>query len=1546
MSKMLGSNVSNIGAESCSFWDSIVSPLYDPKHNELNPCFIACAGLAINGVVGVFALSQMALVVFNNKYGHFRIKYSFGSPYSIKSVGIYQLFKLNSVLLQTLLLLVLLDLTFISSTNVETLYISTNVLLSALVIFPFHYIEPTRTVVSSASLMIYWCFSFILNGIILAQDTFASHKVFLPEDNTSKSVVCTIEVGLFLNSMVIFLLQATQYRPSIELTDYYNLNGWDICTVRNIISEFSYSSLNSLIKKVYKTQHLDLSEVPPLHISNLSDANYQKLMVAWNDSLEKVRSPTFSQPLEKPLPKLLLLGVLFKLHWGSITLAIVLNMFDLVSNFGLAFLLQYFILYFTNSHNTDDEGQPAIVGFSIVIAMFILAIAKATFVCKYTDIFTALNGKLQGSLSSMVYQKGLRLSSESRKQKSSGELINMAIDISTIADAPKDMVESAIMPVRFILAMLSLQKIIGSATWLGVLVACIMIPFCSKVSTSIFGFYGTSMKIKDERTKFTSEILNSIKTVKLLSWEHPMLKRLFKLRREKEVVMFRKIGIYNCVAMFMWLCVPFAVSAACLFAFTSIIGGVLVPSVAFPAISLFEVLTQPILIFPDSISSTIKTIVSLKRVQTLFVMEELAQVPKSKNLEQIEPDVTVSLKNSTFLWSSGDSTNPRNVALKNINFVAKKGELTCIVGRVGSGKSTLLKSILGELPVAKNPDLEIFVKGSVAYCSQNPWIANATVRENILFGCKFDKVFYDLTVSACQLLSDYEVLPDGDRTVVGEKGISLSGGQKARIALARSVYSRADLVILDDVLSAVDAHVGKDIINNVLGPEGILSSKTVLLATNSLRVLQKANSIVLLKNGTITERGNLQEIFEKGSDLAELIKEYDNLDEESDVESRKEALDAILENEEAQDFQLSVDDQNLSLAKLERAVSMVSYSHNYDDEDDNEVTRKTGNSVETGAKGALPFGIYLEYFRTCGIWYIIFYFCCFGVNVALGILANYTLKSWSEKNLDAGFNQSPIFYLTLYIALGFVGSSFTLLGGYVLWGFAVPRGAKHFHDNMATNVLRAPMSFFETTPVGRLINRFSDDINVIDHQLLWACMGLGNFSLKAFGVLAVIVFNLPVMFFVIFVLMFMYNKIRKYYIPAARELKRMTSAQKSPVFAHLLESLNGIDTIRAYGQLERFFFKYQRFEDTLVRVESSNRYSKRWLAMRLQTISAFIQLSTSLFLLSTLGTDYELSSGLVGFIMVSAMGITSDLNGIIRFWADVESKSVAVERVLEYSNLPQEAAEIVEDNRPPSQWPQNGSIRFENYETKYRANLDPVLKNITLEMKPMEKIGVVGRTGAGKSTLSLALFRIIEGTSGSINIDNIDTNSIGLFDLRLKLNIIPQDSQCLEGTIRQNLDPFEKYSDEQLWNVLEIAHLKAHVSNMNTNERNFEETGLSARVFDGGSNLSSGQRQLLALARALLNPSKILVLDEATAAVDSQTDKIIQETIREEFGDKTIITIAHRIDTILDSDRILFLDRGEVKEFDSPKVLLANKNSLFYSLCKEGGFLVEESTDL
>lgn len=1578
---LLGSNYH------CNFQESLKKPLYHPHESTINPCFIGSIDLIVFSILGLFTLYQFLELIFNNRFGPYRIKYGFGNPFKIKSVGIIQLIKLNSIFIQWLLILILTSFNISNSSLISwTLYL--DIITMSLVIIPFEVIEPTRAAVSSASLLLYWTAKVLFNLVILLQDSFSNKKLYInPHDSPSTiAVIQVIEIAMLFNSFIIVIFEIGFYQPSQELVDYYELNDWKINSIHNFYSEIVFYWIEATIKRVNKNGTITIEEVEPADIGVSNDVVYKQFMDYWQPAVKNAKLKrdqklkNIANPTEKDreLPKISLFLILMRINWVKMTAAFFFDSLEMFCSIIQTFLLQKFIQYFTLTEK-DGLAQPKIVGFAIATGIFATSLLRFTLFNQYfVNVFFVRFGT-NSQLVSILYRKALRLSPAARKEKTSGELVNnLSTDVFEVGRAPEALVDLLIVPIRLFMALSALIKIIGYSTWAGIISAGILIPILTVITTSVHGLYKQNMDVKDTRVRLTSEILTSIKSIKLFAWEQPLLKRLFSIRNDQELVLARKIGIFNAFALFFWKCIPFVISCTCLIAFNYFGNVPIVPSIAFPALSLFQILTDPLLTLPYLFSGLVLCNVSLKRLRELLTMEESeGEIVERTEVPAVKDEVSVLLKNATFLWEQDvvEDTNeehPSNVALTNIDFTARKGQLTCIVGRVGSGKSTLLKALLGLLPLEKNPETKTLLNGSVAYCAQDPWIMNATVKENILFGCKLNKHFYSQTIEACELAKDFDVLPDGDRTVVGEKGISLSGGQKARVALARAVYSRSDVIFLDDVLSAVDAHVCKKIINKVLAPGGLLASKTVVLATNAVSVLLFSHEILMLKDGKVVESGSFDEVVARGSYLAKLIDEFGRKEEkevankdESEltaspipIQTPAESVDEVVDFDPIGTGNTEVD---LALRKLNTndtsKASMTSFLYNYEDDED-DIVKKTGLLEEKGAKGSVKWSVYLEYFKACNYSYLSFYLLCNIAGVVGDLLANYILKSWSEKNLEAGHNVSPVFYLALYCASGITAALFALVGSCIIWIYCSINGSIYFHEKMAKSVTRSPMSFFETTPVGRILNRFSEDMNVIDSQIMWSLLGVASFGIEAIGYLVVIVVNLPFMFFVIVGLFFLYNLVRKYYIAASRELKRLNSAQKSPIFSHLQESISGVDTIFAYNQEARFVHKNTDFVDKLVKVSYSNGMCNRWLSMRLQTISATIIYTTTLFIWGAVGTKHQLSPGLVGFVMINAMGVTGTLNTIIRYYANVEVQSVSVERVIEYCDLTPEAEPIIESHRPPQDWPSNGCIKFENYSTKYREKLDPVLKNINIEIKQGEKIGIVGRTGAGKSTLSVSLFRLIEATSGHITIDGVNTSEIGLYDLRHNLNIIPQDANAVEGSVRQNLDPLQQYSDDRLWKVLELAHLKEHVSQMKTkkgkddNDKDTEETstdevddvsnydfGLSAKIFEGGSNLSSGQRQLLSLSRSLLNPSNVLILDEATAAVDVETDKIIQQTIRSEFKDKTILTIAHRLETVLDSDRILVLDKGEVKEFDTPKTLLSDTNTEFYSLCSEGGHL-------
>jgi ABC-type multidrug transport system fused ATPase/permease subunit len=1313
-------------------------------------------------------------------------------------------------------------------------------------------------------------------GFALAQNLLTEYKV------ADDDIILYIA---FINGFQIFASQTWFYQPVHEVSKFYLEKG----TVQaNVIQNLTFTWMNDLMAKGYKKQKITDSDIPNPPALLDTKIGYERLKKEWD--AQKKKSLFFA---------------MVKVFGLAVLTAVSYEVVDDILSFAQPQLLKLLIRFF----NSDD---PLIVGILIAFGLFFVSIIEtALFNIFSISIYEASLG-IKASLMTMIYHKALSLSPESKKNRSTGDILNiMSVDVSRVQDLSSQFQVLVSAPIKLVLCIISLYGLLGKATFAGIIAMVIMIPLNTMLSRRLKGLHKTQMKYKDERTRATSELLSSMKSIKLYAIESAILKKLNYVRNSLELENLKKIGIFSAMMNFSWYCVPFLVSCSSFAIFAIFMDQPLSPDIVFPALALFDILSEPIYAIPALVTSIIEISVSFGRITTFLESEEIDQ-EMIEYFEKVETmnEVSIEVKNATFLWESskteGNSIQSPVIALKIDDFEAKKGEITCIVGKVGSGKSTFLQAILGYLPsVNSEADKEQIMElhGSVAYCSQIPWIMNATVKNNILFGHRFDEEFYEKTLNACQLLPDLEMLPDGDETQVGEKGISLSGGQKARLSLARAVYSRSDIYLLDDILSAVDAHVGKKIINEVI--TGLLATKTVVLATNSISVLNYATQIILLENGIVVETESPKDFSKEGSKLAALIRDFgfnsEEIVEDSDtlfpLNGRRPSLNTI---------------RRASIETFKK-VTLV------------DKAKRTTQEEEKAATGKVSLRVYKEYAKACSIPGVISFLCLMMLTTTFSISANYWLKNWSENNARDGTNSNVYWYIAIYAFFGIGSGVFTLVRTIVMWVFCAIRGSKKLHDKMALAVVRSPMSFFETTPIGRIINRFSSDINKIDERLPRVFAGFFGSLIKTCFTLGFIGYTMPTFLVIIMFLSVLYIYYQKYYIPTSRDLKRIVNISRSPIFSHLQESLTGVETIRAYKQEDRFQFMHYNNLDFNLKALYLTRSISRWLSVRLQFLGSVI-----IFAAAILTIFNNLSPGLAGLVISYSLNVTSSLNWIVRMTVEVELNSTSVERVLEYCDLKPEAAELTE-TRPPKGWPHEGKVKFNNYSAKYRENLDLVLKDINLDIKPGEKVGIVGRTGAGKSTLALAIFRLIEPAGGNISIDGVNTSDLGLHDLRSNLAIIPQDSQAFEGTIRQNLDPLEVYTDEQLWRVLELAHLKGFMETLGE--------GLSSKLSEGGSNLSVGQRQLLCLARALLNPSKVLILDEATASVDVETDKIVQETIRKEFSDRTILTIAHRIDTVLDSDRIVVLERGHVKEFDTPAKLLENKDGLFYNLCSQGGYI-------
>ncbi|XP_059617024.1 multidrug resistance-associated protein 1 isoform X3 [Phlebotomus argentipes] len=1186
----------------------------------------------------------------------------------------------------------------------------------------------------------------------------------------------------------------------------------------------------------------------------------------------------------------------------------------------------------SNDENPEEDWK----GIFYALLLFIVAGMQTLFLAQYFNRMFFVGLRIRTALISAIYRKALVMSNSARKESTVGEIVNlMAVDAQRFMDltAYINMIWSA--PLQIALALYFLWDILGPSVLAGLAVMIILIPVNSVIANKVKTLQIRQMKNKDERVKLMNEVLSGIKVLKLYAWEPSFEDQVLKIRT-KEVQVLKEQAYLNAGTSFIWSCAPFLVA---LITFATYVlvdeANVLDASTAFVSLSLFNILRFPLSMLPMLISNMVQTSVSVKRINKFMNSEELDPT----NVQQDpKDDAALVIENGQFSWG-GDET-----VLRDINMRVEREKVVAVVGTVGSGKSSLVSAYLGELEKLQG---RVVTNGRIAYVSQQAWIQNATLQDNIIFGKDMDRKRYERVIEACALKPDIEMLPGGDQTEIGEKGINLSGGQKQRVSLARAVYNDADVYFLDDPLSAVDSHVGKHIFEQVVGKSGMLAKKTRLLVTHGITYLPDVDYIYVLKDGEISEAGAYQELLNKKGAFAEFLIQH--LQENTSEESEKfDELKQQLESSVAGDEELR--------GKLQRAISQRSRSEsqsetgsvhdspsrkNSDASSDTSALRrrtpdkKDGNQKEKeklieqekSETGSVKWEVYKHYLRSIGTLLSLTTIFLNMVFQGFSIGSNVWLARWSTDPNAGNDTGTRDMYLGVYGALGAGQGIFSFFTD-LLPILGALAAAVRLHGNMLWAILRCPLEFFDTTPSGRILARFSKDVESVDSVLPLIISTLLYCLFEVLATLVVISISTPLFVAVIIPIGLLYYFVQRFYVATSRQLKRLESVSRSPIYSHFGESITGAQTIRAYGVQDRFIGESEDKVDFNQVCYFPSIIANRWLAVRLEMVGNLIILFAAMF--AVLGRD-STDEGSVGLSVSYALQITQTLNWLVRMTSDVETNIVAVERIKEYAETKQEAPWELPNATVPKNWPEVGTVEFRDFQVRYREGLELVLRGITFVVDGGQKVGIVGRTGAGKSSLTLSLFRIIESAGGSILIDGQDISKLGLHTLRSRLTIIPQDPVLFSGSLRMNLDPFNSHTDDEVWRALEHAHLRAFVKGLTA--------GLNHEVSEGGENLSVGQRQLVCLARALLRKTKVLVLDEATAAVDLETDDLIQRTIRTEFKDCTVLTIAHRLNTIMDSDKVIVLDRGHITEFSSPSELLQDRKSAFYSMAKDANLV-------
>uniref|UniRef100_A0A2K5X4Y2 Multidrug resistance-associated protein 1 n=1 Tax=Macaca fascicularis TaxID=9541 RepID=A0A2K5X4Y2_MACFA len=1073
------------------------------------------------------------------------------------------------------------------------------------------------------------------------------------------------------------------------------------------------------------------------------------------------------------------------------------------------------------------------------------------------------------------------------------------------------------------------RKNLGPPILAGVAVMVLMVPVNAVMAMKTKTYQVAHMKSKDNRIKLMNEILNGIKVLKLYAWELAFKDKVLAIRQE-ELKVLKKSAYLAAVGTFTWVCTPFLV-ALCTFAVYVTIdkNNVLDAQKAFVSLALFNILRFPLNILPMVISSIVQASVSLKRLRIFLSHEELEPDSIERRPVKDGGDTnSITVRNATFTWARSDPPT-----LNGITFSIPEGALVAVVGQVGCGKSSLLSALLAEMDKVEG---HVAIKGSVAYVPQQAWIQNDSLQENILFGCQLEEPYYRSVIQACALLPDLEILPSGDRTEIGEKGVNLSGGQKQRVSLARAVYCNADIYLFDDPLSAVDAHVGKHIFENVIGPKGMLKNKTRILVTHSMSYLPQVDVIIVMSGGKISEMGSYQELLARDGAFAEFLRTYASAEQEQDPEDNG-VTGVSGPGKEAKQMENGMLVTDSAGKQLQRQLSSsssysgdVSRQHNSTAELQKDGAKKEETwklmEADKAQTGQVKLSVYWDYMKAIGLFISflsIFLFIC---NHVAALASNYWLSLWTDDPIVNGTQEHTKVRLSVYGALG-ISQGIAVFGYSMAVSIGGILASRYLHVDLLHSILRSPMSFFERTPSGNLVNRFSKELDTVDSMIPEVIKMFMGSLFNVIGACIVILLATPIAAIIIPPLGLIYFFVQRFYVASSRQLKRLESVSRSPVYSHFNETLLGVSVIRAFEEQERFIHQSDLKVDENQKAYYPSIVANRWLAVRLECVGNCIVLFAALFAVIS---RHSLSAGLVGLSVSYSLQVTTYLNWLVRMSSEMETNIVAVERLKEYSETEKEAPWQIQETAPPSNWPQVGRVEFRNYCLRYREDLDFVLRHINVTINGGEKVGIVGRTGAGKSSLTLGLFRINESAEGEIIIDGINIARIGLHDLRFKITIIPQDPVLFSGSLRMNLDPFSQYSDEEVWTSLELAHLKGFVSAL--------PDKLDHECAEGGENLSVGQRQLVCLARALLRKTKILVLDEATAAVDLETDDLIQSTIRTQFEDCTVLTIAHRLNTIMDYTRVIVLDKGEIQEYGAPSDLLQQRG-LFYNMARDAGLV-------
>uniref|UniRef100_A0A8C9WP25 Multidrug resistance-associated protein 4 n=1 Tax=Scleropages formosus TaxID=113540 RepID=A0A8C9WP25_SCLFO len=1185
--------------------------------------------------------------------------------------------------------------------------------------------------------------------------------------------------------------------------------GVHFLTKTNFLFPHFISWLNPLFRIGYKRklEEDDMYKVLP---EDGSERLGEQLQRYWDHEVQKAAKELRDPSLSK---------VIIKCYWKSYAVLGIFTLIEEVIKVVQPVFLGKLIQYFENYNPNNTEALNVAFGYAAGISMSSIGLALLHHLYFYHVQRSGM--KIRVAMCHMIYKKALCLSSTAMGQTTTGQIVNLlSNDVNRFDEVTIFLHFLWVGPLQAGAVIGLLWYEIGPSCLAGMAVLMFLMPLQTLFGRLFSSFRSKTAAFTDSRIRTMNEVVSGIRIIKMYAWEKSFSTLVNEVRR-KEISKIMKSSYLRGLNMASFF-VASKIIVFITFLVYVMLGNVISAGRVFVAVSLYSAVRLTVtLFFPSAVEKVSEAKISVRRIKKFLLLDEIMK------------------------HSSGQPVQPTEEPM--VEHILRSEQLLAVIGPVGAGKSSLLSSILGELPQEKGV---VKVKGNLTYVCQQPWVFPGTIRSNILFGKELNQQKYERVLKACALKRDMELLPDGDLTVIGDRGATLSGGQKARVNLARAVYQDADIYLLDDPLSAVDAEVGRHLFEQCIC--GLLRKKPRILVTHQLQYLKAAHQILVLKEGQAVAQGTYTELQRSGLDFTLLLKkeEEDEAPEPAPGVPCRVSRSRTLSQTSVQSHASSVHSAKDGADQL--PVGQVTC-----------IILLSCALPETRSTGTIGISLYLKYFRA-------------GANILV-------LLTLILLNLLAQVVKAKGSLTVATIIFGFLRS--------LLFFNVLVNSAQTLHNRMFTSILRTPVRFFDINPVGRILNRFSKDIGQLDSMLPWTFVDFIQVFLQILGVIAVAASVIPWILIPVIPLLIVFLVLRRYFLQTSRDIKRLESTTRSPVFSHLSSSLQGLWTIRAFKAEQRFQQTFDAHQDLHSEAWFLFLTTSRWFAVRLDGICAI-------------------------FVSITAFACLLLRDGTVQLSCFVE-----------YTELESEAPWETE-KKPPPDWPRHGNITFDQVNFAYNSDGPVVLKSMNAVFRSKEKVGIVGRTGAGKSSLISALFRLAE-PEGTILIDGMKTSEIGLHDLRQKMSIIPQDPVLFTGTMRKNLDPFNQHTDEDLWNVLDEVQLKAVVEEL----PNKMETELA----ESGSNFSVGQRQLVCLARAILRKNCILIIDEATANVDPRTDELIQKTIRAKFKECTVLTIAHRLNTIIDSDRILVLDAGRIHEYDEPYVLLQIQDGLLYKMVQQMG---------